>query len=199
MPPASPEARPATVKGCSTGGQLPTGEHDVHRRHGPVVQLGVHAALSRRRSRVQIPSGPPPRLGPAIRAWRPGRVAQLVERAPEKREVRGSMPRPTTGNAGLRISTGSAGSSWSRCRADGRTGVSDARCPSCNQAAQVEERPFVHYVDLPVYGVTMSLARRKHRMRCVNPSCPKRTWVLEDHRIAAKNCAQPASSRFPKR
>src|SRR5665213_1886512 len=25
---------------------------------GPVVQLGVHAALSRRRSRVQIPSGP---------------------------------------------------------------------------------------------------------------------------------------------
>ncbi len=26
----------------------------------------------------------------------PGRVAQLVERAPEKREVRGSMPRPTT-------------------------------------------------------------------------------------------------------
>gem|GEM_PF-4345662 len=25
---------------------------------GPVVQSGVHAALSRRRSRVQIPSGP---------------------------------------------------------------------------------------------------------------------------------------------
>jgi hypothetical protein len=30
------------------------------------------------------------------RTWLPGRVAQLVERAPEKREVRGSMPRPTT-------------------------------------------------------------------------------------------------------
>ena len=28
------------------------------RRHGPVVQFGVHAALSRRRPRVQIPSGP---------------------------------------------------------------------------------------------------------------------------------------------
>ena len=27
--------------------------------HGPVVQLGVHAGLSSRRSRVQIPSGPP--------------------------------------------------------------------------------------------------------------------------------------------
>ena len=28
-------------------------------RHGPVVQPGVHAGLSSRRSRVQIPSGPP--------------------------------------------------------------------------------------------------------------------------------------------
>jgi hypothetical protein len=35
--------------------------------------------------------------------------------------------------------------------------VSDVRCPSCNQAAQVKERPVVHYVDLPVYGVPMSL------------------------------------------
>jgi transposase len=66
--------------------------------------------------------------------------------------------------------------------------LGDALCPSCNQAAQVKERPVVHYVDLPVYGVPMSLAWKKHRMRCVNPSCPKRTWVLEDPRIAAKNC-----------
>jgi hypothetical protein len=29
----------------------------------------------------------------------PGRVAQLVERAPEKREVTGSTPVPTTGKA----------------------------------------------------------------------------------------------------
>ncbi len=34
----------------------------------------------------------------------------------------------------------------------------------------------------------MSLAWKKHRMRCVKPSCPRRTWVLDDHRIAAKNC-----------
>ena len=34
----------------------------------------------------------------------------------------------------------------------------------------------------------MSLAWKKHRMRCVNPGCPKRSWVLEDHRIAAKQC-----------
>ena len=46
----------------------------------------------------------------------------------------------------------------------------------------------MHYVDLPVYGTPMSLAWRKHRMRCVHATCPKRTWVLEDHRIAAKHC-----------
>jgi hypothetical protein len=34
----------------------------------------------------------------------------------------------------------------------------------------------------------MSLAWKKHRMRCVDPGCAKKSWVLEDHRIAAKNC-----------
>ncbi len=34
----------------------------------------------------------------------------------------------------------------------------------------------------------MSLAWKKHRMRCVNRACPKRSWVLSDHRIAAKSC-----------
>jgi transposase len=46
----------------------------------------------------------------------------------------------------------------------------------------------VHYVDLPVYGVAMSLAWKKHRMRCTNAGCARRSWVLSDHRIAAKNC-----------
>jgi transposase len=54
--------------------------------------------------------------------------------------------------------------------------------------AQVKERPVVHYVDLPVYGTPMSLAWKKHRMRCVNERCAKNTWVLSDHRIAAKKC-----------
>ena len=62
------------------------------------------------------------------------------------------------------------------------------RCPTCATRAQVKERPVVHYVDLPVYGTPMSLAWKKHRMRCGVPTCPKKTWVLEDHRIAAKNC-----------
>jgi transposase len=61
-------------------------------------------------------------------------------------------------------------------------------CPSCRRVAQVKERPVVHYIDLPVYGTPMSLAWRKHRMRCVDTGCTKKTWVLEDHRIAAKNC-----------
>ena len=61
-------------------------------------------------------------------------------------------------------------------------------CPACHRAAQVKDRPVVHYIDLPVYGTPMSLAWRKHRMRCVEPGCPKKSWVLEDHRIAAKHC-----------
>ncbi len=64
----------------------------------------------------------------------------------------------------------------------------DVRCPTCAEPAQVKERPVVHYVDLPVYGTPMSLAWKKHRMRCANASCTKRSWVLRDHRIVAKNC-----------
>jgi transposase len=62
------------------------------------------------------------------------------------------------------------------------------RCPSCGVEARVKDRPVVHYVDLPVYGTPMSLAWKKHRMRCVNERCLKKTWVLSDHRIAAKKC-----------
>lgn len=66
--------------------------------------------------------------------------------------------------------------------------VDEIRCPACGQAARIKERPVVHYVDLPVYGTPMSLASKKHRLRCVNAACAKKSWVLEDHRIAAKAC-----------
>jgi transposase len=66
--------------------------------------------------------------------------------------------------------------------------VDVVRCPSCTGPAQVKERPVVRYVDLPVYGTPMRLAWKKHRMRCVAVTCPKRSWVLTDHRIAAKAC-----------
>ena len=60
-------------------------------------------------------------------------------------------------------------------------------CPICQWPARVKERHVVHYVDLPVYGKPMSLARKKHRMGCVDPTCAMKSRVLEDHRIAAKN------------
>jgi transposase len=61
-------------------------------------------------------------------------------------------------------------------------------CPGCGTRAQVKERPVVRYIDLPVYGTPMRLSWKKHRMRCVAAACPRRSWVLADHRIAAKNC-----------
>ena len=66
--------------------------------------------------------------------------------------------------------------------------VADVRCPACHRPARVKERPVVSYVDLPVYGAPMRLAWKKHRMRCVNEDCVQRSWVLRDHRIAAKSC-----------
>jgi transposase len=66
--------------------------------------------------------------------------------------------------------------------------VGAVRCPSCQSPAQVKDRPLVTYVDLPVYGTPMRLSWKKHRMRCPDPACPKRSWVLRDHRIAAKSC-----------
>ncbi|MGH8888208.1 MAG: ISL3 family transposase [Acidothermaceae bacterium] len=66
--------------------------------------------------------------------------------------------------------------------------VIDPRCRDCGGAARVKERPLVRYVDLPVYGTPMRLGWRKHRLHCPNPVCPRRTWVLSDHRIAAKSC-----------
>jgi len=66
--------------------------------------------------------------------------------------------------------------------------IDDVRCPTCGGRAQVKERPVVSYVDLPVYGTPMQLSWKKHRMRCPNSTCNRRTWVLRDHRIAAKNC-----------
>jgi transposase len=66
--------------------------------------------------------------------------------------------------------------------------LDEVRCPRCGQVAEVKERPVVRYVDLPVYGVPMHLAWKKHRMRCVDARCPTKSWTVGDHRIAAKNC-----------
>ena len=66
--------------------------------------------------------------------------------------------------------------------------VEDVRCPHCQRPARVKERPIVTYVDLPVFGVAMRLSWKKHRMCCPNEDCSMGSWVLGDHRIAAKQC-----------
>jgi transposase len=66
--------------------------------------------------------------------------------------------------------------------------VENAQCPSCRRPAQVKDRPRVTYVDLPVFGAPMRLTWKKHRLRCRHEDCPQGSWVLRDHRIAAKNC-----------
>jgi transposase len=67
-----------------------------------------------------------------------------------------------------------------------KTGV--ILCPGCAERARVKDRPQVRYIDLPVYGCPMRLCWKKHRMHCVNPDCATRSWMLGDHRIAAKKC-----------
>ena len=66
--------------------------------------------------------------------------------------------------------------------------IDEVYCPECGQLARVKQRPVVRYIDMPVYGTPMRLAWRKHRMCCVDPDCPKQSWVLTDHRISAKQC-----------
>jgi transposase len=50
--------------------------------------------------------------------------------------------------------------------------VGEARCPICAGRAQVKERPVVHYVDLPVYGVPMRLAWKAPDALC-EPEVPQ--------------------------
>lgn len=66
--------------------------------------------------------------------------------------------------------------------------VTRVHCPTCAGPARVKDRPVVTYIDLPVFGSPMRLTWRKHRMRCADPVCTMKSWVLRDHRIAAKSC-----------
>ena len=77
---------------CQAGGRGFKSRQDRCFRSGPRVTPAV-ADLAN-----QIPSAP---FAPAIQEPEHGRVAQLAERAPEKREVTGSMPVPTTRNSQL--------------------------------------------------------------------------------------------------
>lgn len=62
----------------------------------------------------------------------------------------------------------------------------DQICPSCQAPAFVKDRPIVRYIDLPAFGTNITIAWRKHRLYCPIPACPRRSWTVSDHRIAAK-------------
>ena len=99
MPPRETRPPSATVKGCSKG-RCPSNRRAI--RHMPSRTCGA-VRSARRPVKAEVAGSNPVRSAarfesqPDDRIWPPGRVAQLVERAPEKREVRGSIPRPTTG------------------------------------------------------------------------------------------------------
>ena len=88
--------------------RIPLGVRNTYLNSWSRGEVGVHAGLSSRRSRVRVPSGP---LGAAegrprcvcgvisVPAHVAGRVAQLAERPPEKRKVTGSTPVSTTTGA----------------------------------------------------------------------------------------------------
>ena len=84
------------LKGETTSNQRAT-------RHTPLRTCGA-VWSARRPVKAEVAGSNPVRSAARSerqqdnRIWSPGRVAQLVERAPEKREVRGSIPRPTTGD-----------------------------------------------------------------------------------------------------
>lgn len=59
-------------------------------------------------------------------------------------------------------------------------------CPSCQSPAGVKDRPIVRYIDLPAFGTNIVIAWRKHRLHCPEPACPRASWTVTDHRIAAK-------------
>ena len=62
------------------------------------------------------------------------------------------------------------------------------RCPSCSELAQVKERPVVTYIDLPVYGTPDAPGLEEAPDALRERRCARASWVLRDHRIAAKNC-----------
>jgi len=53
------------------------------------------------------------------------------------------------------------------------------------------------YVDSPPQGCRHRLLWKRHRMRCPGRGCPRRTWVLSDHRIAAKHCLLTTGASAP--
>ena len=62
-------------------------------------------------------------------------------------------------------------------------------CAGCGAPARVKERPEVELVDLPVFGRQARLVWRKHRLVCVEATCPVVSWTVEDPAIASPRLA----------
>ena len=147
---------------------------------GPVVKSGVHAGLSSRRSRVQVPSGPQQRatrhrkMTSGFSVGQPipntgverqirclhGRVAQLAEHTPEKRGVTGSTPVSTTEIAlrpegvPLWIQTSVIGSGSQLCAGPGSSTAAERDQPTRFEARQA---PAIRWISVPALRVVTEI------------------------------------------
>jgi hypothetical protein len=139
-------------------------------------EVGVHAGLSSRRSRVRVPSGPPSMADRHCLVDQPeqsgdlhGRVAQLAEHTPEKRGVTGSTPVSTTNTttfgssflfsrlvfpADLFRFAQSNESFLGHCRNMCAVFSKDI---SKSQAAAVAIRMAIHLVEMPLTGIKITM------------------------------------------
>ncbi len=62
-------------------------------------------------------------------------------------------------------------------------------CGSCGVPARVKERPDVELVGLPVFGRQARPVWRKHRLVCVQVTCPVVSWTVQDLAIASPRLA----------
>lgn len=65
------------------------------------------------------------------------------------------------------------------------TATSLARCGGCGAMAELKERVWVTYVDLPVFGRPSRLRWRKRRWRCPDRSCGVGSWTEVASDVAA--------------
>src|SRR5664280_1604175 len=107
---------------------------------------------------------------------RRGRVAQLVERAPEKREVTGSTPVPTT-----RELPGQSGGTWSMAQVEPPAGKDPAprarlrppgagRWPTCGHRTSGRREPESRTLPAACPGSPFPPGRRRQRRSCANSS-----------------------------
>jgi transposase len=69
------------------------------------------------------------------------------------------------------------------------TRASRTGCTRCGVIARVKDRPVIELVDLPSFGRPTRLLWHKRRWRCLEESCPAKTWTEVDVRIGAARMA----------